>query len=230
MTARVFFAAVASAALGLFSTAAALDAETWERDAQLVETSVVEAVDQEFESARGREWWQEYHQAFAAGVERFDGIVDDDSLAIMREIAGQLEADFAEFDRRMRWQEASMYVTNKLAYVTYVLRAGVEDRFGVETWMRDAELAQRSVIETIDQEYQRSRDREEWEDYHSGFTDSLDRLTGLVDANSLQIMREVSVQLRQNFAEFRRRQSWQDASFYARNTLALTTFVLSVRN
>lgn len=124
MSVRPAVIGAAAAVFVLAAPAAALNSSDWERDALLVQRSVIETLDTEYQRTRDRESWEDYQAAFANGVERFDGIIDPGSLQILREIAVQLDQDFDEFNERLRWQDASFYVRTKIQLTTFILRAG----------------------------------------------------------------------------------------------------------
>ncbi len=101
--------------------AADLNPEQWERDVVLIETGVIQALDTEFQRSSKREDWKDYSASFRQGLQRYSDILDPASFEIMLEIHRQLDSDFGEIRRNERWQDASFYLRNKFALVSFTL-------------------------------------------------------------------------------------------------------------
>ncbi len=116
---------IAFAIMAAVTPASALDPQRWERDVQLIERGVIQALDAEFLRSDKREDWRDYSAAFRQGIERFEGVIDPVSFQIMLEIHRQLEFDFGEIEKTERWQDASFYLRNKFGLVSFTLNAAV---------------------------------------------------------------------------------------------------------
>lgn len=117
------YAAAALAATLLASPAVALDASTWERDAQLVENGLMRTLDESFQRTREKEDWIDFIVAYEQGLARFDGMVDPGSMTLLREMSTQARQLFESTDEDERWQDASYYIRQKTVFTTFVMRS-----------------------------------------------------------------------------------------------------------
>ncbi len=102
--------------------------------------------------------------------------------------------------------------------------------FDATVWERDATLIEKGVLAPVDDEFLRSKGVETWQEYHAAFRAGLQRFDTVVDQRSYQILEEVARQMQDDFETFPEEERWQDASYYIRTKLVLTSFILKISN
>lgn len=95
------------------------------------------------------------------------------------------------------------------------------------TWERDVQLIERGVIQDLDDDFLRTRKREDWDVYADQFRVGLERFEGVISPQSYAIMAEIHRQLESDFTEFRGDERWQEASYYIRNKFGLVSFTMN---
>ncbi|MCG8440501.1 MAG: hypothetical protein MI723_01710 [Caulobacterales bacterium] len=215
----------AAAACLAAAPALSLEAGTWQRDADLVENGLIRTLDESFQRTRDREGWRDYHDQFVSGLDRFNGLVSPQSLQLMREIGEQLRLNFDTIEQDERWQDASYFIRAKVVFTTFVLGTYAAN-LDHATWERDAALIEAALMRTIDESFIDTRKREDWVDYQTRFADGMARFDSILEPATVELSREIGVQLRQNFENIENVKRWEDASYFLRSKLIFTAFVL----